>query len=132
MRELVRLIPIAGAIKSMRDIESIGSKTEERKILLPSEEAVVENTTQRSIRAIQKPKRKVLIQRSGVSMKRLRMLPRKEVPSHNVIEKRDKAEQRRKLKIGSPAMKTYTVTKSDETAIKKTETPKAKARAKPL
>jgi hypothetical protein len=131
IREAVRLSPIAGAARSAEIINSTGCKAEERKILPLAAGDVVENTTSRSIRTAPKPRRKDLIQMSGFSRRMLMIAPRKVSPSHIRLEKRDRAEHRRKSKIGSVSIKKRPITKSDETAIKNRETPKIKPRPKP-
>jgi len=118
IRDAVRPIPIAEAAKSAEIIKSAGCKIEERRILSLSAEDVVENTTSRSIRTAQKPRRKDLIPRSRFSRKMLMMVPRKMSPSHIRLEKRDRPVHLRKLKIGSFSMNRRLIAKSDETAIK--------------
>jgi hypothetical protein len=61
----------------------------------------VENTNKRIINAPQKPRKKNLTQTFGLLKNELITLPRKTNPNNIKQEKRERAEQRLKLKIGS-------------------------------
>jgi len=101
MGNVSRPYPILEPIKKMGMMQKAGCKREEKNVLPKSANDVVENTNKRSISAPQKPKKKNLIQRFGVSRKTLIKLPRKITPNHIRQEKRERAEHRLKLKIGS-------------------------------
>jgi len=108
-----RLYPITELIKKMGMVHKAGCKREEKNILPGSTKDVVENTNKRSVSAPQKPKKKNLTQRFGFSRRVLIKLPRKVTPNHIRQEKRERAEQRLKLKIGSPFIELRLITKSD-------------------
>jgi len=91
----------------------------------------VENTNKRSISAPQKPRKKNLIQKIGLSRKTLTVLPRKINPTHIRIEKRERAEQRLKLKIGSLFIKVQLIAKSDNKVTKKKNPPNIKLMVSP-
>ncbi len=105
--------PITDPIKKMEMVHKAGCKREEKNILPKSAKEVVENTNKRSISAPQKPKKKDLTQRFGFSKKTLIKLPRKMTPNHIMEEKRERAEQRLKLKMGSLFIELRLITKSD-------------------
>jgi len=100
-------------MKKMGMVHKAGCKREEKRILPKSAKEVVENTSKRSISAPEKPKKKNLIQRFGSSRKTLVKLPRKITPNHIRQEKRERVEQRLKLKIGSLFIELRLITKSD-------------------
>jgi len=62
---------------------------------------VVQKTSKRRIRAAQKPRRQSLIQTVEFFRAALMILPRIRNPNHIKLEKRERAEQRLKLKMGS-------------------------------
>jgi len=105
--------PITDPIKKMGMMHKAGCKREEKNILPKSAKDVVENTNKRSISAPEKPKKTNLTQRFGVSRKTLIKVPRKITPNHIRQEKRERAEQRLRLKIGSPFIELRLITKSD-------------------
>lgn len=82
-------------------MHSEGCRMEEAKALLKLANDVVENTNKRRINVAQKPRRQSLIQGFGFLRKALRMLPRKMSPNQVMQEKRERAEHRLKLKMGS-------------------------------
>ena len=108
-----RLYSITDPIKKMGMVHKAGCKKEEKNILPRSAKDVAENTNKRSISAPQKPKKKNLTQRFGFSRKTLIKLPRKTTPNQIKQEKRERAEQRLKLKMGSLFMELRLITKSD-------------------
>jgi len=91
----------------------------------------VEKTTRRSISAPQKPRKKNLIQKIGLLRKTLITLPRKINPNHIRQEKRERAEQRLKLKIGSVFIKLQLIAKSDNKVTKRKNPPNIKLRVSP-
>lgn len=126
-----RPYPITEPIKKMGIVHKMGCKREEKNVLPKSANDVVENTNKRSVSATQKPKKKDLTQRFEFSRKTLIKLPRKTIPNHIRLEKRERAEQRLKLKIGSPFMELRLITKSDVKVKKKKIPPNVKLRVSP-
>jgi len=108
-----RPYPIVEPIKKMGMVHKAGCKSDEKNLPPKSAKEVVENTNKRSISAPQKPKKKNLTQRFGFPRKALIKLPRKITPNHIRQEKRERAEQRLKLKIGSLFIELRLITKSD-------------------
>ena len=127
-----RLYLTTDSIKKMGMMHKAGCKREEKNILPKSAKDVVENTNKRSISAPQKPKKKNLIQRFGVSRKTLIRLPRKITPNHITQEKRERAEQRLKSKIGSPFIELRLITTSDAKVKKRKIPPNVALRISPL
>lgn len=89
------------SMKKMGMVHSAGWRIDEMKISLRFAKDVVEKTSKRRMRATEKPKRKSLTQTMVFSRKTLMRLPRKMKPNHIRQEKRERAEQRLKLKTGS-------------------------------
>jgi len=85
-------------------MHNTGCKRDETKTLLKLANDVVENTNKRSISAAGKPKRRSLTQTSELSRAALMRLPSKMKPNHVRQEKRERPEQRLRLKIGSVFM----------------------------
>jgi len=123
--------PITEPVKKMGMVHKAGCKREEKNIVPKSAKDVVKNTNKRSISAPQKPKKKNLIQRFGFSRKTLIKLPRKITPNHIRQEKRERAEQRLKLKIGSLFMELRLITKSDAKVKKRKIPPNVMLRVSP-
>jgi hypothetical protein len=107
-----RLYPITEPIKKMRMVHKTGCRREEKNILLRPAKDVVENTNKRSINAPQKPKKKNLTQRFGFLRRTVIKLPRKMTPNHIRQEKKERAEQRLKLKMESLFIEPWLTTKS--------------------
>ena len=127
-----RLYPIMDPMKKMGMMHKTGCKREEKKILPKSAKDVVEKTNKRSISAPQKPKKKILTQRFGFSRRMLIKLPRKIIPNHIRQEKRERAEQRLRLKIGSRFMELWLTIKSDAKVKERKIPPNVMLRASPL
>ena len=127
-----RLYPIMESRKKMGMVHTAGCKREEKNILHKPVKDVVENTNNRSISAPQKPKKKNLTQRFGLSRKALIKLPRKVTPNHIRQEKRERAEQRLKLKTGSPFIELRLITKSDAKVKERKIPPNVTLRVSPL
>jgi hypothetical protein len=119
-------------MKKMGKVHKAGCKREEKSILPKSVKDVVENTKNRSSSAPQKPKRINLTQRFGSSRKALIRLPIKVTPNQTRHEKRERAEQRLKLKTGSPFIELRLITKSAAKVMERKSPPNAKLRVKPL
>lgn len=132
MGSCVKLYPVTDFTKKMGMVHKVGCKREEKNILPGSAKDVVENTNKRSIRAPQKPKKKNLTQRFVVSRKTLIRLPRKITPNHIRQEKRERAEQRLKLKIGSPFIELRLTTMSDAKVKERKIPPNVMLRISPL
>lgn len=73
----------------------------------------IKRTNKRSIRAPPKPKKKNLIQSSGTPRKALSRLPTIITPNHTREEKKERAEERLQLKIGSFFMKMLLIIRSE-------------------
>jgi len=123
--------PIAGPIKKMGVVHKAGCKREEKNIPPKSAKDVVENTNKRSTSAPKKPKKKNLTQRFGFSRRALVKAPRKITPNHIRQEKRERAEQRLKLKIGSLFIEPRLITKSEAKVKEKKVPPKVTLRVSP-
>ncbi len=131
IKKSVLRLPITEPIKKMGMMHSAGCRMDEMKTPLRSANDVVEKTNKRRMRATEKPKRKSLTQTLGFLRKTLTRLPRKMKPNHVRQEKRERAEQRLKLKTGSLLIKTRWMMKSASEATEKKTVPKIKPKARP-
>jgi hypothetical protein len=112
-------------------VHNVGCKREEKIVLPKSENDVVENTSKRSNDAPKKPKRKNFIQRFGFSRMTLAKLPRKITPNHVRQEKRERAEQRLKLKMTFPLIELRLISKSDARVKERMIPPNIRLRTSP-
>ncbi len=124
-------LPAASPVKKRVRVHNAGCKKEERKTCLRLANDIVENTSKRSIRTAEKPRRKSLTQIVLFSIKILTRLPRKMKPNHVRQEKRERAEQRLKVKIGSFLRKLEQVMISDTETMQKKVAPKMEPKARP-
>ena len=119
--------PVATTMKPAKKIDAVhktGCKREEKILFPKSAKDAVENTNKRSISAILKPRKKNLTQRFGLLRKPLVRLPRRITPNQIKQEKRERTEQRLKLKTGSFFMELRLTAKSDNKVKKKKIPPK--------
>lgn len=123
--------PITGPIEKMGITHKAGCKREEKNVLPKPAKDVVENTSKRSISAPQKPRKKNLNQRFGFLRRTVIKLPRKMTPNHIRQEKRERAEQRLKLKMGSLFIEPWLTTKSDAKVKERKIPPNAMPRVSP-
>ena len=119
-------------IEKMEVIHKAGCRREEKNSLTKLAKDVVENTNKRSISAPKKPRKKNLIQRLGPSRKTLIILPRKMTPNHTRQEKKERAEQRLKSKIGSPFIALRLIAESDAKVKKRKIPPNNALETSPL
>ena len=125
-----KIKPIAELIKKTGNAAKAGCKREENRVLPKSAKEVTERTSKRSIRAPLKPKKKNLIQRFGAPRKAPIKLPRMMIPNQTREEKKERAEQRLKLKTRSLFMEVRLIIKSESKVRKKKIPPKPRPRAK--
>jgi len=125
-----RLYPIAEPIKKMGSATKAGCKREEKMVPPNPAKEVTERTNRRRIRAPLKPKKKNLIQRSGAPRRALIKLPRRSTPNHTREEKKERAEQRLKLKIRSFFMELRLIMKSESKVRMRKLAPKPRPVAK--
>ena len=91
---------------------------------------MTDKTSSLSIKAPLKPKKKNLIQRSGVLRIAIIKAPERRTPNHINEEKNDKAEQRLKLNIKSCSNAVLLTIKSEINVKRKKITPKPKPTTK--
>jgi len=101
MKKFTPRLPMMETTIKMEVAESAGCKIEETNTPSRSENDVVEKTRKRRMRAKEKPRRKSLAQTKEFPRKKLVKPPTKIKPNHIRQEKRERAEQRLKLKTGS-------------------------------
>jgi len=90
-----------GLMETMGTMHNAGCKRDETKTLPRLANDVVESTNKRSMSAARKPKRQILTQTLELLRTALMRLPSKMKPNHVRQEKRERPEQRLRLKIGS-------------------------------
>jgi hypothetical protein len=125
-----RLYPIAEPIKKMESATKAGCKREEKMVPPNPAKEVTERTNRRSIRAPLKPKKKNLIQISGAPRSVLVKPPRRSTPNHTREEKKERAEQRLKLKTRSLFMELRLIIKSESKVRMRKLAPKPRPVAK--
>jgi hypothetical protein len=125
-----RLYPIADPMKTMGKAARAGCKREEKTVPTNPLNEVTEKTNIRSIRAPLKPKKKNLIQSSGAPRRELIKLPRMTIANQMREEKKERAEQRLKLKMRSFFMKLYLIITSENKVRTKKLAPKLKPATK--
>jgi len=130
-KKFVPRFPMTDPMKKMGMTHSTGCRIDETKTPLRSANEVVEKTNKRRMRATEKPKRKSLTQTTGFPRRTLMRLPRKMKPNHARQEKRDRVEQRLRLKIGSFLIKPLQIMRSVSETKERKNVPKIKPKAKP-
>lgn len=123
--------PVIEPAKKIDEVHKAGCKREEKVLFPTSAKDVVENTNKRSISAPLKPRKKNLTQRLGFLRKANVRLPKKIQPNQIRQEKRERTEQRLKLKIGSLFMELRLTVKSDNKVKKRKVPPKVKLEISP-
>jgi hypothetical protein len=117
-------------MKRMGTATRAGCSREEKKVLPNPAKEVMERTKRRRIRAPLKPKKKNLIQSSGAPRRALIKLPRISIPKHMREEKKERAEQRLRLKIGAFFMEVLLIMKSESMVRTRKLAPKTRPTAK--
>jgi hypothetical protein len=121
---------IAEPIKNRGSATKVGCSREEKRVLPNPAKEVMERTNRRRIRAPLKPKKKNLIQSSGAPRRALIKLPRISIPNHMSEEKKERAEQRLRLKIGAFFMEVWLIMKSESKVRTRKPAPKPRPTAK--
>ena len=96
-----RVYPSVEPIKRIGSNTRIGCRNEENRVPPDPANEIIDKTNSRSIRVPLKPKKKNLIQRPGTPRSALSKPPRRSTPNQIMEEKKERAEQRLKLKIRS-------------------------------
>ena len=104
-----------------------GCRKEQNKVPLNPENEVTEKTSNLSISAPLKPKKKNLIQRSGEPRRLHNTLPKRSTPNQMREEKKERAEQRLTLKIRSRFIIVRLLNKSENNVKIKKPPPKPRA-----
>jgi len=125
-----RVYPITEPIKNMGSATKAGCKREEKRLPPNPAKEVTERTNRRRIRAPLKPKKKNLIQSSGAPRRPLIKAPRRSTPNHTREEKKERAEQRLKLKIRSFFIEVWLINKSESNVRMRKLAPKPRPTAK--
>jgi hypothetical protein len=124
------VIPIVEPKKSTGIKIRTGCRSEEKRTSLVPAKEVTDRTSRRSIRAPLKPRKKNRIQRLGAPRRPLIKPPRSSTPNHISEEKKERAEQRLKLKIRSCFIEVPLTTKSKNNVKRKKAPPNARPATK--
>lgn len=100
----------------------VGCKKEENNVPPNPVNDVTEKTSNRSMSAPLNPRKKNLIQSSGTARRPLIRPPRRSTPNHSREEKKERAEQRLKLKMMSRFIIVW-LTKKSESNVKTKKIP---------
>ena len=117
-------IPIVEPKKRTETRTNTGCRSEEKRAPPVPAKEVTDRTSSRRIRAPLKPKKKNLIQRAGAPRRPLINPPRSNTPNHTREEKKERAEQRLKLKIRSRLIEVPLTTKSESNVKRRKAPPK--------